>query len=103
MPTPQTLKKYGLTQDDFDKILARQGGICPVCEKVPSTGRWVIDHEHLRGWKALPPEERKKYVRGILCWYDNNKILTKGVSIKRLRNAADYLDRYEERKMGIIK
>jgi len=103
MPSQATLKKYGLTQEEWDAILKRQGGICPICESVPKTGRWVTDHKHVPNYKKLPPAERKKLVRGILCWYDNNRLLTRGVTIRKLRNAADYLERFEERLMGQIK
>lgn len=102
-PTLATLRKYGMTQEDFDAILLRQGGICPICEKAPTTGRWIIDHKHVPKYKRLPPEERKKLVRGILCWVCNNRLLTRGVTARKLRNAADYLDRFEERLMGQIK
>lgn len=95
MPSKQTLQKYGLTQQEFDTLLEHQGGVCPICKKVPSTGRWVIDHEHIRGWKSLPPEQRKLYVRGILCWLDNNKALTKGMTLVKARRLVEYLERYE--------
>jgi hypothetical protein len=98
MPTQKTLDKYGITLEEWQSLLDKQGGICPICHKVPSTGRWVIDHEHKKGWKNLEPNERKKYIRGILCWIDNNKILTRGVTIERLENAVRYLKEYELKK-----
>jgi hypothetical protein len=56
-PSKATLKKYGLSEDEWQKILTRQNGVCAVCEKVPTTGRLCIDHEHVKGWKKLPPEK----------------------------------------------
>lgn len=99
IPAQKTLDKYGLSEEEWLAILHRQGDVCVICGIQPSTGRFYTDHEHIKGWKNMPPEERKKYVRGILCYIDNLKILTRGVSIQRLRSAADYLERYETRKL----
>ena len=103
MPSQATLKKYGLTQEEWDAILKRQGNICPICEKTPKAGRYYTDHKHVPKYKELPAEERKKLVRGLLCYVCNNRILTRGVTIRKLRNAADYLERFEERLIGEIK
>jgi hypothetical protein len=99
MPSKTTLSKYGLSLSEWESILDRQGGVCPICGKVPSTGRWVVDHEHVKNWKNLPPEVRKSYVRGILCWYDNRNILTRGTTIEKLKNAVKYLEEYEKNKL----
>lgn len=90
-PSKTTLKKYGLSVEEWQAILDRQGGVCPICQKVPSTGRWVTDHFHVIGWKKMLPEQRKKYVRGVLCWVCNNRVLTRGITIQKLENAARYL------------
>jgi hypothetical protein len=44
------------------------------------------------------PEEKKNHVRGLADWICNYRILTRGVTLKRLRNAVRYLEEYEERK-----
>jgi hypothetical protein len=98
MPTTQTLRKYGLTLDEWSAILDRQGGVCPICGLVPSTNRFCVDHEHIKGWRKMPPEQRKLYVRGLVCWRDNNRVLTAGVTATMLRRAAEYLEEYEKRK-----
>ena len=58
----KTLQKYGITQDQYDSILAAQGGNCAICHR-PGGGskreRWqplVFDHSHVTG----------KF-RGLLC------------------------------------
>ena len=94
VPSKQTLEKYGLTAEEWLSILEKQGNKCPICRKVPSTGRFVIDHLHVRGYKKLPSDERKKLVRGILCWVDNNRLLSKGVTIEKLENAIEYLKKF---------
>ena len=67
-PGPCTLRKYGLTERDWLLILDQQGSKCGACGRVPRTGRLVIDHEHVRRWAKLKTEDRKRYVRGAICW-----------------------------------
>jgi hypothetical protein len=97
-PSKATLKKYGLTEDEWWGILHRQGDVCPICEKVPTTGRFVIDHEHVRGWKNMPDSARKRYVRGITCWFDNHSFLGRGITVQKSENVTRYLIEHEARK-----
>lgn len=97
-PTSATLKKYGMTELDWLVMLEEQGWVCPIMGKVPDTGRFVIDHEHVRGWKTMTPENRRKYVRGIVSRFANGKYLARGLSVERAANVLDYLKRYEMRK-----
>lgn len=97
-PSQKTLDKYGLTEADWWAILERQGGICPICHKVPTTGRFVVDHDHVRGWKKLPPEERKRYCRGLVCWFDNHYYLGRSITIEKSRNVTAYLEQYQARR-----
>ena len=43
----QTLIRYGLTEEAFEKILREQGGLCGVCRKPME--KPVIDHDHTTG------------------------------------------------------
>lgn len=97
-PLLSTLKKYGLTFDTWKAILDAQGGTCTICKKIPSTGRTVVDHEHVKNWKKLPPQERVKFVRGILCWYCNGKFLSRGMTIQKAENIVLYLINYQKRR-----
>ena len=98
-PTDTTLKKYGLSKWEWQDILANQGGVCGACGKEPSSGRLVTDHQHVKGWKKLPPEKRKTYVRGLLCWTCNHFRLGKGATVKNLFGAYQYLIDYEQRRL----
>lgn len=98
MPTKQTLSKYGLSLEEWDDLFLKYNGACHVCKKVPSSGRLNIDHFHVKGWKNMQPEERKKYVRGLLCYVCNNRILTKGVTAGKLESAAEYLREWETKR-----
>lgn len=92
LPTPVTLAKYGLTLEEWLAMAERQGGRCAICEKAPSTGRLVVDHRHAPRWRKKPPEERKRYVRGLLCWTCNYFICARGATPEKLRAAASYLE-----------
>jgi hypothetical protein len=96
LPTPVTLKKYGLTEQDWINMFVAQDGKCPICEN-PLIYRTNIDHFHVKKWKMMPPEQRKLYVRGILCWTCNRLIVGRGVTLKRLKAATLYLETFEEK------
>ena len=105
IPTPPTLAKYALTEDDWKAHLEEQMrwwdsavGVCGECGKVPGPKRLHIDHAHVRGWKVMKPAERKQYVRGLICYMGNKFRLARGSNIENLQGAADYLRRYEARR-----
>jgi len=80
-PRQRHLKnKYGLTEEQYEKLAARYEGRCWICQKVPK-GRLQVDHSH------KPPFE----IRGLLCWWDN-KSLGYQWTRDRLLAAADYMD-----------
>lgn len=98
VPSRQTLAKYGLTRELWDEILNRQAGVCGVCGTVPASGTLHIEHEHVRGFKTMPPDQRRRYVRGLACWFCNGNLLRRGVTPAKLRAAADFLESYAQRK-----
>jgi Recombination endonuclease VII len=76
-------RKYGLTADQFDAMLARQGGGCAICGRTKDRGRSLaVDHDAVTG--AL---------RGILCQNCNRAIGQLGHDPDRLRKATRYLER----------
>lgn len=101
-PSDATLKKYGLSEAEWRGFLKRQGGVCYVCGLTPQSLRLCIDHEHVRGWKKMPPEERRLYVRGLLCWSCNHYYLARGMSVQRAERVASYLREYEARKANDV-
>lgn len=62
-------KTYGITLKEFNEQLKKQGGGCWVCGR--QDGRLCLDHIHVKGFAYMSPEEKKKYVRGIVCFYCN--------------------------------
>jgi hypothetical protein len=96
-PKAATLKKYGLSREEWLAILERQGGVCAICEKVPPNGRLCTDHQHIPKWKKLPPAQRKVHVRGLLCAYCNLRLMRKGWTLKKLERGVEYMKQYEQR------
>lgn len=102
-PAAQTLRTYGLTQDEWIALLQAQGWVCPICEQGndrPKTGKqalWNTDHEHVRGWAKMPPEQRKRYVRGILCFYCNRRVVGDRKDPEEAQRVADYLRAFRTR------
>lgn len=96
-PGPATLAKYGLTLAEWLVILRRQGWVCAVCRRFPKTGRFNTDHDHVRGWKKMPPEERKRHVRGVLCHFCNHYYVARCITVERAENVAEYLRQHAAR------
>lgn len=97
-PSKTTLAKYGLSEAEWIEILNRQGGVCYVCEKEPTTGRLCVDHYHEPGWKKLPPEKRKLYVRGLLCFWCNKTYVGRAITVRKAERVLEYLKEFEARR-----
>jgi hypothetical protein len=85
----RSLRKYGLTQEQYDQLLASQAGRCAACgTDEPGAKGWCIDHCHKSG-----------RVRALLCsrcnvilgWVDEDPAV--------LRSLADWLER-QTHKVG---
>lgn len=94
-PSNATLKKYGLQLSEWETILKHQGYVCAICKKVPSSGRFVVDHVHVRGFKKMMPDEKRQYVRGICCTHCNRFYLAKGITVEKAQNIVTYLTAYQ--------
>lgn len=101
-PKPATLARYGYTMDDWHVLIAGQGGVCYICKKEPKSGRLCLDHEHCRGWKKLPPEQRKLWVRGALCWVCNHYYCGRGINAFKAENLLSYLLAFESRRPMLL-
>ena len=78
-PKPQTLRRYGLTEDLWYNLGDAQGWKCPVCLREFSESlRPVIDHEHVKGYKKMTAIKKRSYIRGLPCAYCNLRRLPKG-------------------------
>lgn len=76
------LKRYGITEEQYQQMLADQGNACAICETPFTEGVKVcVDHCH-----------DKKHVRGILCDPCNRGLGAFRDDPDRLQNAINYLD-----------
>lgn len=97
VPTAGTLKRYGMTAVEWLGILDSQGGVCVICKRFPQSGRFVVDHQHVPKWKKMPPEQRKKFVRGILCFLCNGKCVSKHMTLDKAVAVVAYFKAYNKK------
>lgn len=64
-------KTYGIKLVDWNRMFNDQGGVCWICKTMPKNNVLCIDHIHVKGYKKMPPEEKIKYIRGLLCFQCN--------------------------------
>lgn len=79
-------KKYGMTLETYDAMLADQGNKCAICETKNPQGpgkRFMVDHNHDSG-----------VVRGLLCSHCNFMLGQARNSTEILAKAIVYLDCY---------
>lgn len=96
VPTARTLAKYGIDSRTWLELLALQGWACPICTRRYTN--WNVDHEHVPGWKGMPPEEKRRYVRGVLCIRCNWKFVHSTIPADMAQRIATYLANYEARR-----
>ena len=75
----RNLKRYGITEAQFQKMVERQKGRCDICREPLKTPN--VDHDHESG-----------RVRGLLCWFCNKFVTLRRISPLMFRNAAAYLE-----------
>jgi hypothetical protein len=78
------LGRYGITVEQYDALLADQGGCCACCGAVANRNgkRLFVDHDHVTGM-----------VRGVICHKCNAGIGALGDNIAGVRRALSYLER----------
>lgn len=74
-------RQYGITIDEYDAILEKQGGGCAICKgDTKGRGRYHVDHCHETG-----------KVRGLLCAKCNILLGHANDDTRLLRAAISYL------------
>ena len=82
-------KTYGISLADWDRIWEFQGKRCAICKREPkikpdgTEETFHLDHEHAQGQSGP--------IRGIVCPYDNTRIIGRLKSHERAQALADYL------------
>lgn len=98
MPKVATIARYGLSVSEWVAILEAQGGRCAICNGLPASGRFCIDHFHVKGWKKMPSRQRREYVRGICCYTCNHHCLNRNMTLAKAKAVVVYLEKYEGKK-----
>lgn len=82
-------KRYGLTGEAFDALLASQGGVCAIClTPDPGVNGWAVDHDHSC---CAGNMTCSRCVRGVLCAPCNRALGVFQDDVARLARAIDYL------------
>lgn len=71
-------RRHGLTMEQYDSMLAEQGGVCAICSELPTTGinkRLHVDHDH-----------KTEVRRGLLCMRCNH-------ALERLEKYPNWLEK----------
>jgi len=76
--------RYGVTREDFARLLSQQGGLCAICRGMPTGKRdFCIDHDHATG-----------STRGILCSNCNTALGLLRDNVQSAKNLLLYLEHY---------
>ena len=83
----QYIRKYNITLQQYDDMLAKQDGHCAICDAVHNADgtRLCVDHDHKTG-----------KIRGILCTACNTLLGYVNDDISILAKAIDYLNGHKE-------
>ncbi|MCK4412293.1 MAG: LacI family DNA-binding transcriptional regulator [Candidatus Eisenbacteria sp.] len=82
--------KFGMTMKEFGRLEAEQGGGCAICGRKEARRRHgqpirlAVDHDHKTG-----------RVRGLFCTACNVAVGLLDDNPRRLRNAAEYLEKHQ--------
>lgn len=81
---------FDISVDEYDQILAYQEGKCAICRRPPKPGkRLAVDHDHQTG-----------FVRGLLCFLCNRRVLGARSADVLIRTAAYVTDPPARRALG---
>lgn len=78
-------KRYGISLEDYNKMLVEQNGVCAICFQEPKVRRLAVDHNHNTG-----------QVRGLLCHHCNTSLGSFNDDKSLLLSAVKYLDKWDK-------
>jgi hypothetical protein len=79
--------RYGITPEDYDRMLVEQGGVCAICLRPPGKRRLHVDHDHETG-----------KVRALLCSRCNHAVGLVREDETILSRMIEYLRRFKLKK-----
>jgi|WetSurSiteA1Bulk_404760.scaffolds.fasta_scaffold00089_5 hypothetical protein len=91
------IKLFGITIDEYYHMFDSQNGRCAVCGRPQSecSRAFAVDHIHIDGYEKFSIQEKRKYVRGLLCVSCNTALGKLQDDPEILQNAIDYLLSYQ--------
>jgi hypothetical protein len=91
-PSKAKLAKYGMSPWHFWNLASSFFNRCHICLVVKD--RLFIDHKHVKGFSRMQPVEKRKHVRGLLCYFCNRFRVCKN-TLDSARQVVAYLERHE--------
>lgn len=87
---PNLRRKFGITEEQYQEMLATQRGVCWICHEGPGKRRLSVDHDH-----ACCPGSTTcgKCIRGLLCGRCNAAIGMLREDLERFYWAMQYIER----------
>lgn len=76
---------WGLSTEEYESLLIKQGGVCAICKRPPTDKRLHVDHDH-----------KTEEIRGLLCGSCNRALGLYQDSREVLMNAVEYLNRKQQ-------
>ena len=85
--------RFGITQEQYDRMFVEQNGICAICENVSDNGQLLcIDHDH----SCCPGRKTcGECIRGLLCTRCNMAIGQLRENVTYLENAIKYIQSFQ--------
>lgn len=84
------LRRFSLTQEQYDSMLEDQDGRCAICGRAETDKAWAIDHDH----SCCPGQSScGECVRGLLCSNCNTALGLFGDNVESMKRAIDYLSK----------
>jgi hypothetical protein len=81
-PDRRLKHEYGISLDEYDKMVENQEGVCAICKKPPIGRRLAVDHDHVTG-----------KIRGLLCHNCNVSLGLLGEDSEAIKRLLDYLEK----------
>lgn len=80
--TSHLKRHFGITEEEYQELLKKQGGVCAICGSPPTKKSLYVDHDHGTG-----------VIRGLLCGKCNSGIGLLKDSMNLVEKALNYLKR----------
>lgn len=101
------LRAYGISRDQYDALLAEQGGVCAACRQ-PETAKnkrgdvrmLSVDHDHACCPGGTSLKTCGKCVRGLLCTKCNTALGLFNDDVRLLQMASEYLHAYQTKAVS---